>query len=131
MLVPKFVAVIIGITASVVAAAPLSLLDQVPIKAPNHPYTPEHRDPYDRKVDSVGENLQPLPWRNGDGATVLGPQNKDRQRQNPDMIRPPSTDSGDMVRNLIFQAINPLTWTFSPPLRSESYISHGTLRSLS
>jgi len=26
------------------------------------PFTPEHRDPYDRKVDSVGRKLQPLPY---------------------------------------------------------------------
>jgi hypothetical protein len=103
MIVPKSLAVIIGITASVVTSAPLALIDQVPIKAPNHPYTPQHRDPYDRKVDSVGQDLEPLPWRNGDGATILGPQNKDRQRQNPDMIRPPSTDHGDMVRILIIE----------------------------
>ncbi|KAF2424943.1 oxalate decarboxylase [Tothia fuscella] len=64
--------------------------------APNHPYTPQHSDPYDRKIDSYGKHLQPLPWRNDDGATILGPQNKDRQKQNPDMMRPPSTDHGDM-----------------------------------
>lgn len=29
-------------------------------KAP--PFTPEHRDPYDKKVDSIGEKLEPLPW---------------------------------------------------------------------
>jgi hypothetical protein len=26
------------------------------------PYTPHHRDPYDRKVDSIGDKLNPLPW---------------------------------------------------------------------
>jgi hypothetical protein len=89
--------VIIAATiASVITAAPLALVNQVPIKAPNHPYTPKHRDPYDKKIDSYGEELQPLPWRNGDGATILGPQNRERQRQNPDMMRPPSTDHGDM-----------------------------------
>ncbi|KAJ5475382.1 Oxalate decarboxylase OxdC [Penicillium diatomitis] len=60
------------------------------------PFTPDHRDPYDHKVDSVGENRQPLPFRNGHGATVQGPRNKDRERQNPDMVRPPSTDHGSM-----------------------------------
>ncbi|KAL2834095.1 Bicupin, oxalate decarboxylase/oxidase [Aspergillus pseudoustus] len=62
----------------------------------DEPFTPEHRDPYDEKVDSVGEDLEPLPWRNGDGATIMGPRNKDRERQNPDMVRPPSTDHGNM-----------------------------------
>ena len=62
----------------------------------NGPYTPDHKDPYDHKVDSYGNDWQPLPWRNGDGATMMGPQNKDRERQNPDMMRPPSTDHGSM-----------------------------------
>lgn len=60
------------------------------------PYTPAYYDRYDHKVDSVGDNLDPLPYRNGDGASILGPQNKDRTRQNPDLMRPPTTDHGDM-----------------------------------
>ena len=69
--------------------------DQQPISgAP--PFSPGHRDPYDHKVDSVGDGLQPLPFRNGDGTTVMGPRNKDRERQNPDLVRPPSTDHGSM-----------------------------------
>lgn len=62
----------------------------------NDPYTREWRDPYDKKIDSVGDDLHPLPFRNGDGASILGPQNVERQKENPDMIRPPSTDHGDM-----------------------------------
>lgn len=61
------------------------------------PYSPDHRDPYDHKVDSVGEDRHPLPFRNGNGATVQGPRNKDRERQNPDLVRPPSTDHGSMA----------------------------------
>lgn len=61
------------------------------------PYTPDHRDPYDKAVDAIGEKLDPLPWRNGLGASVLGPWNKDRSRQSPDLVRPPSTDSGNMA----------------------------------
>ncbi|KAF2672169.1 oxalate decarboxylase [Microthyrium microscopicum] len=60
------------------------------------PYTKEWRDPWDKKIDSIGEKLDPLPWRNGQGATILGPENKERTRQNPDLMRPPSTDHGDM-----------------------------------
>ncbi|KAL8243720.1 hypothetical protein R6Q59_009978 [Mikania micrantha] len=70
----------------------------------NDPYTPDASDPYDRKVDSVGKKLNPLPWRNGKGATVLGPQNPARQRQNPDLFRPPSTDHG---------SINNMRWSFA------------------
>jgi hypothetical protein len=62
----------------------------------NGPYNPNNKDPYDHKVDSYANGWQPEPWRNGDGATVMGPRNRDRERQNPDMIRPPSTDHGSM-----------------------------------
>ncbi|KAK2667474.1 Cupin 1 [Fusarium oxysporum f. sp. vasinfectum] len=34
------------------------------------PFTPGHRDPIDKPVDSVGDELDPLPWRNGLGASV-------------------------------------------------------------
>ena len=87
-------------------AAHCSAIPQPVVKRQSHqspleffkddPYTREWRDPYDKKIDSFGEGLQPLPFRNGDGSTILGPQNPSRQRENPDMIRPPSTDSGDM-----------------------------------
>lgn len=60
------------------------------------PYTPDHKDKYDHAVDAVGDKLDPLPWRNGLGASVLGPWNKDRARQSPDMVRPPSTDHGNL-----------------------------------
>lgn len=61
------------------------------------PFTPGHKDSNDNPVDSVGDDLDPLPWRNGHGASVLGPWNKDRSRQNPDLVRPPSTDHGDLA----------------------------------
>lgn len=60
------------------------------------PYTPEHRDPYDEAADPEGEDLDPLPWRNGKGASVLGPWNKGRSRQAGDLVRPPSTDHGQI-----------------------------------
>lgn len=37
-----------------------------------------------------------MPYRNGDGTSVLGPRNRDRERQNPDLVRPPSTDHGNI-----------------------------------
>jgi len=64
---------------------------------PVNPYKPGFRDPLDKAVDSVGEGLDPLPFRNGLGASVLGPWNPDRARQNPDLVRPPSTDHGDVA----------------------------------
>lgn len=67
------------------------------VKAHTHnPYDPAYRDKYDHKVDSEGEGLDPLPNRNGEGTSVLGPWNRARSRQNPDLVRPPSTDHGTM-----------------------------------
>jgi hypothetical protein len=60
------------------------------------PYTPGNKDPYDKAIDAVGEKLDPLPYRNGLGASVLGPWNWERSRQSPDLVRPPSTDHGNM-----------------------------------
>ena len=34
--------------------------------------------------------------RNGEGTDVMGPRNRDRERQNPDLVRPPSTDHGTL-----------------------------------
>ncbi|KAK1574601.1 oxalate decarboxylase family bicupin [Colletotrichum navitas] len=65
-------------------------------KTTGNPYTPGFRDPNDGAVDSVGDGLDPLPFRNGLGASVLGPWNAERSRQNPDLVRPPSTDKGNM-----------------------------------
>ena len=65
-------------------------------KTAKNPYTPGYRDPLDKAVDSIGDELDPLPYRNGLGASVLGPWNWERSRQNPDLVRPPSTDRGDM-----------------------------------
>ncbi|KAK4185747.1 putative oxalate decarboxylase [Podospora australis] len=77
------------------------LLDGKPLPAkyrknPPPPYTPGHRDPYDTAVDPYGDDLDPLPFRNGKGASVLGPWNRDRARQSPDLVRPPSTDHGNL-----------------------------------
>jgi len=66
------------------------------VKAHN-PYSPDYSDPWDHKVDSIGEDLDPLPYRGkGEGTSVMGPWNRERSRQNPDLVRPPSTDSGVM-----------------------------------
>lgn len=72
-------------------------LNELPSNHQKHPpFTRKHKDQHDHKVDSVGKGLHPLPFRNGDGATVLGPRNPAREQQNPDMVRPPTTDHGDM-----------------------------------
>jgi hypothetical protein len=61
------------------------------------PYTPGNKDPLDKFVDVINDDLDPLPWRNGLGASVLGPWNKERSRQSPDLVRPPSTDHGNVA----------------------------------
>jgi hypothetical protein len=80
------------------------------------PYTPGHTDPLDRAIDTVGDGLDPLPWRNGLGASVLGPWNKERSRQGPDLVRPPSTDKGNMAN---------MRWSFAD---SHIRIEVGALR---
>lgn len=55
---------------SICSAGWAAPVDQTPLAAKGaprvfrskSPYTPEHRDPYDRKVDSIGNKLNPLPW---------------------------------------------------------------------
>lgn len=62
-----------------------------------NPYRPGYRDDLDRAIDPDRDGVDPLPWRNGLGQSVLGPWNPSRARQNPDLIRPPSTDHGNMA----------------------------------
>ena len=66
-------------------------------EAENNPYAPGQHDPDDNKIDAVGDDLHPLPYRNGKGASILGPRNRAREQQDPDMLRPPSTDHGTMA----------------------------------
>ncbi|KAI0171971.1 Bicupin, oxalate decarboxylase/oxidase [Hypoxylon sp. FL1284] len=73
-------------------------------KRAKSPYDSSYNDPYDKYIDSVGEKLDPLPIRNGSGASVLGPWNPERSRQNPDLVRPPTTDHGNMQN---------LRWSFA------------------
>ncbi|PVH88969.1 oxalate decarboxylase family bicupin [Cadophora sp. DSE1049] len=79
------------------------LLDGKPLPANlrksklSSPYAPGFKDPLDKAVDAVGDKLDPLPYRNGQGASVLGPWNWERSRQSPDLVRPPSTDHGNMA----------------------------------
>ena len=66
---------------------------------PHGPYRPGVQDKWDRKIDSEGKGLDPLPYRNDEGTSVLGPWNWPRSRQNPDLVRPPSTDHG-VLKNM-------------------------------
>ena len=40
-------------------------------------------DPLDKAIDTVGDKLDPLPWRNGMGASVSAPWSWERARQSP------------------------------------------------
>jgi hypothetical protein len=50
-----------GALAAPVEQQPLAPTGSAPGRADN-PYTPGHRDPYDKKVDTIGDKLDPLPW---------------------------------------------------------------------
>lgn len=52
-------------------------------------------------VASAGAGDAPEPGRGADGAPILGPRNKPLEQENPDLLAPPSTDSGT-VPNLKF-----------------------------
>ena len=60
------------------------------------PYSKDYYDPNDTAIDAVGRDLEPLPIRNGIGSSMLGPRNRTREQQEPDMIRPPTTDHGTL-----------------------------------
>lgn len=45
---------------------------------------------------SVTADADPQPIRGSLGATILGPQNVELDKQNPDLLAPPTTDAGDM-----------------------------------
>jgi hypothetical protein len=105
------------------SAAPI---EQLPLESKPAAGYPFKNDPYDRKHDTYGDGVQPLPvvssknllyhidlgtnipQRNGHGTSVLGPVNKDRDRQNPDLVRPPSTDHG-ILPNLRWYGLSKLT----------------------
>lgn len=72
--------------------------DNDPSTTINNSNSNENPNPYDTAFDPYSTNLAPEPFRNknsiSQGASILGPRNRDRERQDPDMIRPPSTDAG-------------------------------------
>jgi hypothetical protein len=105
----SYVLLSVALLLSTCSAAPI---EQLPLETKETAGYPFKNDPYDRKHDTYGDGVQPLPvvsshsllphtvhdtnipQRNGHGTSVLGPVNKDRDRQNPDLVRPPSTDHG-------------------------------------
>ena len=61
---------LVALSACGVLSAPLEQQQPLPENARHHagphkpadPYRPEYRDPYDNKIDSQGDKLQPLPY---------------------------------------------------------------------
>ena len=67
--------------------------------------------PVDRPSPSAGSPTQPI-RTTGQGASILGPTNPAREAENPDLILPPTTDSGTMPN---------LRWSFADsPMRLEA-----------
>ena len=44
----------------------------------------------------AGADIQPEPIRGKLGSTIIGPQNVEIDRQNPDFLAPPTTDNGEV-----------------------------------
>lgn len=51
-----------GVWAAPVEQQPLAEKGAPRVFRSKSPYTPGSHDPYDRKVDSIGNKLNPLPW---------------------------------------------------------------------
>jgi hypothetical protein len=51
-----------GALAAPVEQQPLAGKAKAPAPQRVNPYTPDYRDPYDKKVDAIGDKLDPLPW---------------------------------------------------------------------
>ncbi len=65
------------------------------IPAPSETVAPASDDPnYPAYPPGTSGPAQPI--RGDLGATIIGPQNIPIQQQNPDIVAPPSTDSGDV-----------------------------------
>jgi len=54
----------------------------------------DRKDNYDFPQDTYKSGHVPEPFHGKLGASILGPRNRDREMQDPDMIRPPATDHG-------------------------------------
>lgn len=71
-------------------AAPAGTI-AAPETSPTAPYASENAN---KVLWSESQDITPQPIRDTLGATILGPQNVATDLQNPDLLAPPSTDSG-------------------------------------
>jgi hypothetical protein len=73
-------------------AAPAGVVSALQ-STPTAPYASENPN---KVLWSDSEDITPQPVRGQLGATILGPQNLATDLQNPDLLAPPSTDSGSV-----------------------------------
>jgi hypothetical protein len=80
---------------TLVGAAPAgSSVASAPAATQTVPYASD--DPNTVLWSPDDKNVQPEPVRGKFGATILGPQNVEIDRQNPDLLGPPTTDHGSV-----------------------------------
>jgi hypothetical protein len=60
------------------------------------PTVPYASDELNESFLNKFQNELPEPIRGSKGAKIIGPQNVDIDRQNPDLLAPPTTDSGSV-----------------------------------
>ncbi|KAI6116237.1 putative oxalate decarboxylase/oxidase [Pisolithus sp. B1] len=84
----------LAILSTALAAPPLSETSSAPAPSPTVP--PASNDPNYPLWNPRSSDITPEPIRGGLGATILGPQNRLLDLQNPDALAPPTTYNGDV-----------------------------------
>ncbi|KAI5996246.1 putative oxalate decarboxylase/oxidase [Pisolithus albus] len=84
----------LAILSTALAAPPSSETSSAPAPSPTVPYA--SNDPNYPRWNPRSNDTVPEPSRGGLGATILGPQNRLLDLQNPDALAPPTTDNGDV-----------------------------------
>ena len=52
----------------------------------------------DQVLGRTGPDQVREPIRNGSGASIIGPRNPSREAENPNILSPPRTDAGSLIR---------------------------------
>jgi hypothetical protein len=87
--------------AAVVTAAPASGSSTGSGASPSNTVAYASDDP-NAPLWAINANVLTEPVRGGLGAPLIGPINPEVQRQNPDLLAPPTTDSGSMCALLLY-----------------------------
>jgi hypothetical protein len=83
----------LALVSSAVAVPASSVTSSAPATSPTVPYASD--DP-NLPLWNPFEDITPEPIRGTLGTTVIGPQNVPIDLENPDLLAPPTTDSGDV-----------------------------------